>query len=68
MGIRRMDLEDGIRIFADSLHRSRGEAAENYARHQAAELARCGDWEGREVWERVADMIRLREKSRRASA
>jgi hypothetical protein len=54
-----MDLDDGIRIFAESLYRSRGEAAEDYAKGYAAELARCGDWDGREVWTKVADAIRL---------
>jgi hypothetical protein len=54
-----MNLEDGIRIFAENLYRSRGAAAEDYAKGRAADLARCGDWEGREVWTKVAATVRL---------
>jgi hypothetical protein len=54
-----MDFDEGIEMFAVSLYRSRGLAAEVYARRRAADLAGAGDWEGRDVWMTVAERIAI---------
>jgi len=63
-----MNLEDGIRIFADSLYRARGAAAEDYAKGRAADLARCGDWDGQAIWSRVAAAIHTLAASKGAAS
>jgi hypothetical protein len=52
-----MDLDEAIEMFAAMLSRSYGPAAEVYARRRASDFGISGDQEGREVWERVAEVV-----------
>jgi hypothetical protein len=60
-----MDFDEGIEMFAASLCRSRGSAAELYARQRAADLRNYGDSEGQVVWEKVADAISSMQQTRK---